>query len=70
MKAVRPWARINVKIAPISPIKTPGTTPKSSCFANKRPIAKPPAAQAISNITFMTPKACLAWLISYPKIRN
>ena len=56
MKVVKPWPRINVKIAPISPIKTPGTVPKSSCLANKRPIANPPAAQAISNSSLMVLK--------------
>ena len=52
MKLIRPWARMNVNIAPMSPIKTPGTSPKSSCLANNRPIANPTAAQAISNTAF------------------
>ena len=59
MKAVKPWARINAKIAPIKPIKTPGTSPKSSCLANNRVRAKPPAAQAISKMIFMALKRSL-----------
>jgi hypothetical protein len=62
MKVVMPWARIKVKIAPIRPINTPGTLPKLSCLANKRPIANPPAAQAISKSSLMVLKRGLVLL--------
>jgi hypothetical protein len=67
MKVVRPCARIKVKIAPIRPIKTPGIMPKPNCLANRRPIAKPPAAQAISMSSLMVLKPWLVLLNGYPK---
>jgi hypothetical protein len=56
MKLVSPWARIKVKIAPMSPINTPGMSPRSSCLANIKDMAKPTAAQTISNSIFIVPK--------------
>jgi hypothetical protein len=52
MKLVRPWARIKVKMDPMSPMKIPGISPKSSCLANNKAIANPMAAQTISKIVF------------------
>jgi hypothetical protein len=48
---------MKVKIAPMSPIKTPGILPKSSCLANNKAIANPIAAQTISKTVFKVLKS-------------
>jgi hypothetical protein len=58
---------MKAKIAPMSPIKSPGTLPKSSCLANNKAIANPIAAQTISNTVF---KALKVHFFGSPKTSN